>query len=98
MGKAIKPLRVVLVTNVVLSALLFARGRVSWLRVTKRAGTVVPVVSRATVQELVRVLEYPKFAMSHGDREELLADFLPFVEIFPALLAKSRKCEMPGPR
>ena len=82
MGKAIKPLRAVLDTNVVLSALLFSRGRVSWLRGAMRAGTVVPVVSRVTVQELVRVLEYPKFAPSHDDREELLADFLPFAEIF----------------
>jgi hypothetical protein len=46
-----------------------------------RAGTVVPVVSRVTVQELVRVLEYPKFALSHDDREELLADLLPFADV-----------------
>jgi putative PIN family toxin of toxin-antitoxin system len=97
MGKAIKPLRVVLETNVVLSALLFSRGRVSWLRGAMRAGTVVPVVSRVTVQELVRVLEYPKFALSHDDREELLADFLPFAEIFPGSLPSLEhvKCRDP---
>ena len=97
MGKAIKPLRVVLDTNVVLSALLFSRGRVSWLRGAMRAGTVVPVVSRVTVQELVRVLEYPKFALSHEDREELLADFLPFAEIFPGSLPSLEhvKCRDP---
>ena len=97
MGKAIKPLRVVLDTNVVLSALLFSRGRVSWLRGAMRAGTVVPVVSRVTVQELVRVLEYPKFALSHDDREELLADFLPFAEIFPGSLPSLEhvKCRDP---
>jgi putative PIN family toxin of toxin-antitoxin system len=97
MGKAIEPLRVVLDTNVVLSALLFTRGRVSWLRGVMRAGTVVPVVSRVTVQELVRVLEYPKFALSHDDREELLADFLPFAEIFPGSLPslENVKCRDP---
>lgn len=77
------PLRAVLDTNVVLSALLFARGRVSWLRGTMRAGTVVPFVSRTTVQVLVRVLEYPKFGLGRDDREELLADLLPFAAIFP---------------
>lgn len=91
------PLRAVLDTNVVLSALLFARGRVTWLRGAMRAGTVVPIVSRMTVQELVRVLEYPKFALSLDDREELLADFLPFAEIFPGTLPNlaNAKCRDP---
>lgn len=83
MGKAVAPTKAVIDTNVLISAFLFARGRVSWLRRALRSGTVVPIVSRATVQELVRVLEYPKFALSREDREELLADFLPFAEVFP---------------
>jgi len=82
-GKAVAPTKAVIDTNVLISAFLFARGRVSWLRRALRSGTVVPIVSRATVQELVRVLEYPKFALSREDREELLADFLPFAEVFP---------------
>lgn len=97
MGKAVTPLRAVLDTNVVLSALLFARGRVSWLRRAMRAGTVVPVVSRTTVQELVRVLEYPKFGLVPDDREELLADFLPFAEIVPGTLPSLENVECRDP-
>jgi putative PIN family toxin of toxin-antitoxin system len=82
-GKTVAPLRVVIDTNVIVSALLFARGRVSWLRMAVRSRGIVPLESRATVQELLRVLEYPKFALSRQDREELLADFLPYAEVCP---------------
>ncbi len=97
MGKAVAPLRAVLDTNVVVSALLFARGRVSWLRRALQSGTVVPVVSRATVQELVRVLEYSKFALSREDREELLADFLLFAEVCPEPVPSLRSVECRDP-
>ncbi len=30
--------------------------------------------------ELIRVLAYPKFRLTAGEREDLLADFLPFCE------------------
>ncbi len=74
------PLRVVLDTNVVLSALVFGGGwpgqvRQAWLR-----GAVRPLASKATVQELVRVLAYPKFRLSQTDQQELLADYLPYVD------------------
>jgi len=95
--KAVAPLRAVVDTNVVVSALLFARGRVSWLRTALRSGKVVPVVSRATIQELVRVLKYPKFALSREDREELLADFLPFAEICPEPVPSLRYVECRDP-
>jgi len=64
MGQGVTPRRAVFDTNVVVSALLFGQGRVSWLRTSFRSGSVVPIVSRATVQELVRVLEYPKLALN----------------------------------
>ena len=70
--------RVVLDTNVVVSALLFDRGRVAWLRESWRAGRFQPLVSEATTQELIRVLAYPKFALNRQDIEALLADFLPY--------------------
>jgi putative PIN family toxin of toxin-antitoxin system len=74
-------LRAVLDTNVVLSALLFRRGRVGWLREASRRAAVVPVVSAETVRELVRALGYPKFALSEADQAELLGDFLPYAEV-----------------
>lgn len=73
--------RIVFDTNSVVSAVLFSKGRLAWLRPAWRAGAVVPLVSKGTVQELLRVLAYPKFKLSQGDREELLAEYLPFAEV-----------------
>lgn len=39
-----------------------------------------PLISRATVEELTRVLGYGKFRLSPDDRRELLADYIPFCE------------------
>ncbi len=72
--------RVVLDTNVVVSALLFERGRLSWLRPAWMAGDFRPLVSHATAAELLRVLSYPKFHLSDEEIEALLGDFLPFSE------------------
>lgn len=74
--------RYVFDTNVVVSALLFEGGRLAWLRAAWAAGELTPVVSGATVAELVRVLGYPKFGLAAADREELLGDILPYAELF----------------
>jgi putative PIN family toxin of toxin-antitoxin system len=50
------------------------------LRAAWQQGKFVPLGSAATVQELVRVLAYPKFRLSAAEQEELLADFVPFVQ------------------
>ena len=73
-------LRVAFDTNTVVSALLFANGRLAWLRQHWREGGCTPLISRATVAELTRVLAYPKFRLSPDGRLELLADYLPFCE------------------
>ena len=72
--------RCVLDTNVLVSALLFPAGRVTWLRDAWRAETVLPLASRATVAELIRVLSYPKFRLTVREREDLLGDYLPYCE------------------
>lgn len=73
------PLRVVLDTNVVLSALVFGGGGVAGrLRGLWQQGQFVPLISTATAQELVHVLAYPKFGLSRVEQEELLADYLPW--------------------
>lgn len=74
------PLRVVLDTNVVLSALVFGGGLPGAVRLAWQSGALRPLASAATVQELVRVLAYPKFRLSAAEQEELLADYLPYVE------------------
>jgi putative PIN family toxin of toxin-antitoxin system len=73
-------LRVVFDTNTVISALLFANGRLTWLRAHWREGGCSPLITRTTVAELTRVLSYPKFRRSVEDRLELLGDFLPHCE------------------
>ncbi len=74
---ATKP-RVVLDTNIVLSALVFGGGNSARVRTAWQAGAFTPLVSTATAQELVRVLAYPKFRLSVADQDELLADYLPY--------------------
>ena len=75
------PPRVVLDTNVVLSALLFGGGPAGRVRGGWQSGRFVPLASTATAAELVRVLAYPKFCLSPTDRDELLGDYLPWVQV-----------------
>ncbi len=72
--------RVVLDTNVVLSALVFGGGAAGRVRRAWQQGAIQPLASNATVQELVRVLAYPKFRLSQAEQDELLADYLPYAE------------------
>lgn len=73
--------RVVLDTNVVLSALVFRGGKAGQVRLAWQRGMVLPLASTATVQELGRVLAYPKFRLSQLEQDELLADYLPYAEV-----------------
>jgi putative PIN family toxin of toxin-antitoxin system len=75
------PPRVVLDTNVVLSALLFGGGSAARIRSGWQSARLVPLASTATARELVRVLCYPKFRLSAAEQAELLADFMPWVEV-----------------
>jgi len=71
--------RVVFDTNVVLSALLF-HGRLSWLVGHWQAGDCLPLVSRATAEELTRILAYPKFRLTADEQLEALASYIPYCE------------------
>ena len=75
-----QPPRVVLDTNLVLSALVFAQGRLAVRRHAWQDGRFVPLVSKATTAELIRVLAYPKFKLEAEEQQELLADYLPWCE------------------
>jgi putative PIN family toxin of toxin-antitoxin system len=72
--------RVVFDTNVVLSALLFTFGRLSWLVEHWQSGNCVTLISRAMAAELTRILSYPKFHLSAGEQLEALANYVPFCE------------------
>jgi putative PIN family toxin of toxin-antitoxin system len=73
--------RAVLGTNVVLSALLFSHGRLASLRADWRQAVFHPLVSRPTIEELMRALSYPKFKLTSEDRGELVADYLPYCTV-----------------
>lgn len=73
--------RVVLDTNIVLYALIFSKGRLAPIRVGWQQGVFHPLVSRDTAEELIRALNYPKFKLSGAERDELLADYLPYCTI-----------------
>lgn len=83
------PIRAVLDTNVLVSALLFQRGRLSWLRTSWQSGQLTPVLAQPTALELLRVLGYPKFSLEAGDRERLLEDLLPWSESWTAPIPSS---------
>ncbi len=73
-------LRLVFDTNSVVSALLFEQGSLAWMRPFWRTGAHQPLASKATIQELIRVLAYPKFKLEAPQIQALLADYLPFIE------------------
>jgi uncharacterized protein len=87
-------MRAVLDTNAVLSALLFASGRLAWMRAAWQSGRLLTLVSRETGAELLRVLAYPKFRLGADEQEELLADYLPFCEavLVPPRMAGTASC------
>lgn len=74
-------MRVVLDTNVVLSALLFTSGRLAWLRRAWQSRQLQPLVCKETVYELLRVLAYPKFKLTAEEQQDLLEDFLAHAEV-----------------
>jgi putative PIN family toxin of toxin-antitoxin system len=89
--------RVVLDTNIVVSALLFARGRLAPIRLAWQSESFTALISTATTSELVRVLSYPKFNLTPADCDELLGDYLPFCTTvrIPAKPPKVPSCRDP---
>jgi len=74
-------LRVVLDTNVFVSALLF-RGEVSKFVRWWQEGKIVPIVTRETYHELSIVLTYPKFQLSAEEIKAVLSEeVLPYLDV-----------------
>jgi putative PIN family toxin of toxin-antitoxin system len=82
--------RIVFDTTTVVSALVFTTGRLAWLRAHWLNVECVPLASRESVAELVRILQHRKFHLTAEERQELLADYLPFCEIVEV----TRKCSV----
>ena len=89
--------RIVIDTNLVLSALVFAHGRLSPLRHAWQGAHCHPLVSSVTAAELIRVLAYPKFKLTAAEQQELLADYLPYCTTvrMPAKPPKTPACRDP---
>jgi putative PIN family toxin of toxin-antitoxin system len=78
---ALEVIRVVLDTNVLVSCLLFG-GTPGALLVLWTTGRIRMLMSSAMVDELLRVLAYPKFDLSEEDIQYLLyAEVLPYAEM-----------------
>ena len=81
-------MRVVLDTNVVVSAMIFPRGHLTWLRESWSKGQIFPLIDKPCVEELLRVLAYPKFHLAPDDIQTLLGAYLPFTETVGAASTK----------
>lgn len=74
-------MRVVLDTNVLVSALLFT-GISSELVSLWQRGAISVVLSRGILEEYLRVFSYPKFQLSEAEIKSLIQEeLLPYVEV-----------------
>lgn len=88
--------RVVLDTNVIVSALLF-KGALSRLVELWRKGRIIPVISRETFAELATVLHYPKFSLSKDEIRSLIEhEILPYFEVIESVKSVKGVCKDPG--
>ena len=95
MGKTKKSLKVVLDTNVLVSALLFG-GELTKIAGFWRKGMISPLLTRETFQEFRRVLEYPKFALTRNEIALFLEEeILPFFTVVEVKEMTKRVCRDP---
>lgn len=82
MGKTPKKVRrVVLDTNVLVSALLFT-GELSKIVELWQKGEIVPLISRETFAEPRAVLKYPKFYLAPDEIQSIIEnEILPYFEV-----------------
>jgi putative PIN family toxin of toxin-antitoxin system len=89
-------LRVVIDTNLVLSALVFGKNTAK-LRLAWQSDRFIPLASKETITELIRVLAYPKFKLTRIEQEHLLSDYLPYCDtvLMPSQLPLIPECRDP---
>lgn len=74
------PLRLVLDTNVLVSALLFRQGTLRWILHSWQSGEIAPLRSTRALVELVRVLSYAKFGLNTEELGQVIDTYLPWTE------------------
>jgi putative PIN family toxin of toxin-antitoxin system len=73
--------RVVLDTNILVSALLF-KGDLAKIVDLWKKGKIIPVLSRETFAEFEAVLEYPKFSLTRQEIKVIIEEeLLPYFEV-----------------
>lgn len=81
MGASGSPLKVVLDSNILVSALVIG-GRLSGIVELWRRRVIVPVFSKDTFAELEVVLTYPKLRLTSGESKSIIVgEILPYCEI-----------------
>lgn len=92
----ITPIRVVIDTNLLLSALLFG-GEPGKLHDLWIAGRLLPLLSRETFTEFRKVLNYPKFRLSPAEIKMLVEDeLLPYADVVDVTEDASGTCRDPN--
>lgn len=75
------PERAVIDPSLILRALTLSDDASRGLRRAWQQGLLRPLLSPELASTLMRALAYPALALSEDEQQELLADFLPFVEV-----------------
>jgi uncharacterized protein len=87
--------RVVLDTNVLVSALLF-KGTLSEFVELWKSGEIVPWISKETFEELRAVLEYPKFSLSKDEIDSIIRnEILPYFNVIESTKDVTGICRDP---
>jgi uncharacterized protein len=93
MGKKENTVKVVLDTNILVSALLF-KGELTRFVDLWKDGRITPLFSKETFDEFRTVLTYPKFKLTKAEIMTIIeSDVLPFFEIIEATDVVSGICK-----
>lgn len=87
--------KVVLDTNVIVSALLF-KGKLSVIVNLWKEGRINPVLSKETFKELIKVLAYPKFSLTEDEIRKLVEEeIVPYFELISSTAVVKNVCQDP---
>jgi len=95
-GEPVTPNRVVVDTNVIISALLFS-GPASRLVDKWKSRSIVLLATKEIIQEYLRIFAYPKFALTETEINTLLnQEILPYIETVKIKSLFPRTCRDPA--